>query len=108
MREPRSNTKVYLGSSIDMKYVASKVASAKGQYVSECKRLKCMRRTQYDSMERFLLMARLFKEWAPRDLFGAIQMRSQFSMLMVNASDIEALRTSLVSSCVCVCGDVCV
>ena len=28
-------------------------------------------------MERFISMARLFKEWVPRDLFGAIQMRSQ-------------------------------
>ena len=76
---------MYLGSSSDMKHVASKVASAKGQDVSACKRLKCLRRTQYDSMERFLLMARLFKEWVPRDMFGAIQMRSQVSMLMVNA-----------------------
>ena len=39
-------------------------------------------------MERFLLMARLFKEWVPRDLFGAIQMRSQVSMMMVNAPGI--------------------
>ena len=36
-------------------------------------------------MERFLLMARLFNEWVPRDLFGAIQMRSQASMMVVNA-----------------------
>jgi hypothetical protein len=53
--------------------------------VSACKRRKCMRRTHDDSMERFLLMARLFKEWVPRDLFWAIQMRSQVSMMMVNA-----------------------
>ena len=47
LRQPGSDTKVYLGSSSDMKYVASKVASAKGQNMSACKRLKCMRRTQY-------------------------------------------------------------
>jgi len=68
-----------------MKYVASKVASAKGQDVSACKRLKCMRITLDDSMERVVLVARLFKEWVPRDLFGAIQMRSQVSIMMVNA-----------------------
>ena len=68
-----------------MKYVASKVASAKGQDVSACKRRKCMRRTPDDSMERFRRMARLFKEWVPKDLFGAIQMRNQVSMMMVNA-----------------------
>jgi len=84
MRQPGSDTKVYLGSSSDMKHVASKVASAKGQDVSAW----CMRRTQEDSMERFILMARLFKEWVPRDLFWAIQMRSQVSMMMVNAPGI--------------------
>ena len=39
-------------------------------------------------MERFRLLARLFKEWVPRDLVGAIQMRSQVSMMMVNAPGI--------------------
>ena len=77
MRQRGSDTKVYLGSSSIMKYEASKVASAKGQDVSACKRLKCTRRTHDDSTERCLLMARLFKEWLSRDLFGAIQMRSQ-------------------------------
>ena len=85
MRKPRSDTKVYLGSSSNMKYVASKVASAKGQDVSACKRRKCVRRTHDGSMERFLLMARMFKALVPRDLFGAIQMRSQVSMIMLNA-----------------------
>ena len=33
-------------------------------------------------------MARLYKEWVPRDLFGAIQMRSQVSMMMVNVPGI--------------------
>ena len=60
-----------------MKHVASKVASAKGQDASACKRLKCMRRAHDDSMARLFLMAQLFKEWVPRDMFGAIQMRSQ-------------------------------
>ena len=71
------------------KYVANKVASAKGQYVSARKRMKCMRRTHDDSMDLFLLMTRLFKEWVPRDLFGAIQMRSQVSTMMVNAPGID-------------------
>ena len=88
MRQQGSDTKVYLGSSSDMKHVASKVASAKGQDVSARKRLKCTRRTQEDAIDRFILMARLFKEWVPRDLFGAIQMRSQVSMMMVNAPGI--------------------
>ena len=70
MRPQGPDTKVYLGSSSDMKHVASKVASAKGQDVSARKRRKCMRRTPDDSMERFHRMAGLFKEWAPRDLFG--------------------------------------
>ena len=70
MRQPGSDTKVYLGSSSDMKYVASKVASAKGQDVSACKRRKCMRRTPDASMERLCLMTGLFKECVPRDLFG--------------------------------------
>jgi hypothetical protein len=69
-RQPGSDTKVYLGSSSDMQYVASKVASAKGQDVSACKRRKCMRMTPDDSMERCRLMAGLFKEWVPKDLFG--------------------------------------
>ena len=42
-----------------------------------------MRRALDDSMERFRLMAGV-----PRDLFGAIQMQSQVSMLMVNAPGI--------------------
>ena len=71
-----------------MKYVASKVASANGQDVSACKRRKCMRSTPDDSMERFRIMARLFKEWVPRDLVGPIQTRSQVSMMMVNAPGI--------------------
>ena len=33
-------------------------------------------------------MAELFKEWAPRDLVGAIQMRREVSMMMVNAQKI--------------------
>ena len=79
MRQRGSDTKVYIGSNSNMKYVASKFVSAKGQDVSACKRRKCTRRTPDDSMERFGLMARLFKEWVPRDLFWAIQMRSQDS-----------------------------
>ena len=47
-----------------------------------------MRRAHDDSMERFRLMARLFKEWVPKDPFGAIQMRSQVSMMMVNTPGI--------------------
>ena len=77
VRQRGSYTKVYLGSSISMTYVASKIASAKCQGLSACKRRKCMRRAPDDSMERFRLMALLFKEWVPKDLFGAIQMRSQ-------------------------------
>ena len=44
MRQPGSDTKVYLGSSSRIKHVASKVASTKGQDVSARKRLQCMRR----------------------------------------------------------------
>ena len=35
-----------------------------------------------------MLLARLCKEWVPRDLFGAIQMLSQVSMLMLDAAGI--------------------
>ena len=70
MRQQGSDTKAYLGSSISMKYVASKMASANGKDVSACKRRKCMRKTLDESMERLCLMAGLFKEWVPRDLFG--------------------------------------
>ena len=85
MRQPGSDTKVYVGSSSSMTYMASRVAIAKGQDVSACKRRKCLRRAPDDSMERFRLLAELFKEWVPRDLVGAIQMRREVSMLMVNA-----------------------
>ena len=70
VRQPGSDTKVYVGSSSSMKSMASKVASAKGQDVSACKRRKCLRRAPDDLMERSRLMAELFKEWAPRDLVG--------------------------------------
>ena len=39
-------------------------------------------------MERFRRMADMFKEWAPRDLVVAIQMRREVSMMMVNAPGI--------------------
>ena len=71
-----------------MTYMASRVASAKGQDVSACKRRKCLRRALADSMARFRLMVESFKEWVPRDLVGAIQMRRQVSMMMVNAPGI--------------------
>ena len=76
--QPGSGTKVYVGSSSSMTYMASRVASAKGQDVSACNRLKCMRRTRDDSMGRFLIMARLFKEWVPRDLFGPSRLGMRF------------------------------
>ena len=71
-----------------MKYLARSVASAKGQDVSACKRRKCLRRAPDDSLERFQLLADLFKEWTPRDLVGAIQMRREVSTMMVNAPGI--------------------
>ena len=65
VRQPGSDTKVYVGSRTNLKYMASRVASAKGQDVSACKRRKCLRRASVDSMERFRPLAELFKEWAP-------------------------------------------
>ena len=88
VRQPGSDTKVYVGTSSSMTSMASKVASAKGQDVFACKRQKCLRRAPDDSMERFRLLAELFKEWVPRDLVGAIQMRREASMMMVNAPGI--------------------
>ena len=88
VRQQGSDTKVYVGSSSSREYVARKVASAKDQYVSARKRRKRLRRAHDESMERLRLMAGLFKEWVPRDLVAAIQMRSQVSTLMVNAPGI--------------------
>ena len=68
--------------------MACRVASAKGQDVSACKRRKSLRRAPADSMERFRLLVELCKEWAPRDLVGAIQMKRDVSMMMVNAPGI--------------------
>jgi hypothetical protein len=62
VRQPGSDAKVYVGSSINTTYMASSVASAKGQDVSACKCRKCLRRAPDDWMERFRLMADLFKE----------------------------------------------
>ena len=67
----------------------AKLLAQVAKNVSECKRRKCMHRTPDDYMERFRLMARLFKEWVPKDRLGAIHMRSQVSMLMVNARGID-------------------
>ena len=91
VRQPGSDTEVYVGSSSSMTDMASRVASAKGQDVfAACKRRTCLSRAPADSMERFRLMAELFKEWVPRDLVRAIQMRREVSMMMVNAPGIYA------------------
>ena len=79
---------MYLGSSSSMTDVASKISSANGQDLSACNRRKCMRITHVDWMERLCLMAGLFKEWVPRDLFGPSRCRVRFSMMMVHAPGI--------------------
>ena len=94
VRQPGSDTKVYVGSSSSMTYMASRVPSAKGQDVSARKRRKCLRRVPDDSMERFRLLAELFKEWVPRDLVGAIQIRRA-----VFHDDGERPRDFMLASC---------
>ena len=85
VRQPGTDTKLYIGSSASQKTLASKIAKATGNQEVLPMRKKCDRRPVTDTLERFQMLTVIFKGWRPRDLTGAVQRRGQAAMMIAQA-----------------------
>ena len=85
VRKPGSNTKTYVGTSQDQRYVASMIAEAKGVTEGQTLRKKCERRSVAEAMHRFRVLTSSMEGWVPRDITGAVQRRGQAASMIVQA-----------------------
>ena len=84
VRQPGTDTKLYVGTSDDQKDLARRIARATGHEKAErVKRRKCDRRPATETMRRFRIVVAMFKGWRPRDLTGAVKRRGQAATMIV-------------------------
>ena len=85
VRQPGTDRKLYVGTYDNQRDAASKIAKVVGHDASALERKKCNRRPLNEAIQRFKLLADIFKGWCPRDVTGAVKRRGKAAMMMVQA-----------------------
>ena len=85
VRQAGTDCKLYVGTYDNQRDAASKIAKVVGHEIGALERKKCNRRPLVETMQRFKLLAAIFKGWCPRDVTGAVKRRGKAAMMMVQA-----------------------
>ena len=85
VRQAGTDCKLYIGTYDNQQDAASKIAKVVGNGTYALERKKCNRRPVMETMQRFKLLATIFKGWCPRDVTGAVKRRGKAAMMMVQA-----------------------
>ena len=85
VRQAGTDCKLYVGTYDNQRDAASNIAKVMGHETCALERKKCNRRPVMETMQRFKLLAAIFKGWCPRDVTGAVKRRGKAAMMMVQA-----------------------